>query len=80
MSQKVKIYKNTNRKSTAYNKYFAKAVYDNHFVETEQLAEYIQNRRIGGTVPMSIFSTENFEIRKNVIIFAAYKCSPEPSP
>jgi predicted histone-like DNA-binding protein len=44
MSQKVKIYKNTNRKSTAYNKYFAKAVYDNHFVETDQLAEYIQNR------------------------------------
>ncbi len=36
MSQKVKIYKNTNRKSTAYNKYFAKAVYDNHFVETDQ--------------------------------------------
>ena len=44
MSQKVKIYKNTNRKSTAYNKYFAKAVYDNHFVGTEELADFIQRQ------------------------------------
>ena len=44
MSQKVKIYKNNNRKSTAYNKYFAKAVYDNKFIETDQLADYIQSR------------------------------------
>ena len=44
MSQKVKIYKNTNRKSTAYNKYFAKPVYDNKFIETDQLADYIQGR------------------------------------
>jgi len=44
MSQKVKIYKNTNRKSTAYNKFFAKAVYDDKFIETDQLADYIQGR------------------------------------
>ena len=44
MSQKVKIYKNTNRKSTAYNKYFAKAVYDDKFIETDHLADYIQGR------------------------------------
>ena len=44
MSQKVKIYKNNNKKSTAYNKFFAKAVYDNRFIETDRLAEYIQSR------------------------------------
>jgi uncharacterized membrane protein YgcG len=43
MSQKYIKAKNNNEKNTAaYGKYFAQAVYDNHFVETEQLADFIQ--------------------------------------
>ena len=42
MSQKIKIVKNNNRKSTAYNKYYAVPVYDDRFITTEQLADYIQ--------------------------------------
>jgi len=42
MSQKVQIYKNTNSKSAAYGKYFVRAVYDNKFITTDELADYIQ--------------------------------------
>ena len=44
MSQKYIKTKNNNTYSSAYGKYFAQAVYDNHFVETEQLAEFIQTQ------------------------------------
>ena len=39
MSQKFIKNKNNNSKSEAYGKYYAKAVYDKKFIETEQLAE-----------------------------------------
>ena len=43
MSQKfIKSKNNNNMRSTAYGKYFAKAVYDKGFIGTKQLAEFIQ--------------------------------------
>ena len=44
MSQKFIKQKNNNSKSEAYGKYYAKAVYDKNFIETEQLADYIQQQ------------------------------------
>jgi len=44
MSQKFIKSQNKNSHSLAYRKYFTKAVYDNSFIETEQLAEFIQTQ------------------------------------
>ena len=44
MSQKFKKIQNSNSESTAYGKWYATAVYDTHFIETEQLAEFIQTQ------------------------------------
>ena len=44
MSQKFTKIKNTNMKSTAFGKWFATAVYDQHFIETDELAEFIQTQ------------------------------------
>ena len=44
MSQKYKKLQNKNDESTAYGKWYATAVYDQHFIETEQLAEFIQTQ------------------------------------
>ena len=44
MSQKTKKIQNSNSESTAYGKWYATAVYDSHFIETDQLAEFIQTQ------------------------------------
>ena len=44
MSQKFTKLQNKNDESTAYGKWFATAVYDHHFIETEELANYIQQQ------------------------------------
>lgn len=44
MSQKVQIYKNQNSKSLSFGKYYVRAVYDDHFITTDQLADYIQSQ------------------------------------
>ena len=44
MSQKFIKSKNNNQYNSAYGKYFAEAVYDNHFIGTEELAEFIQRQ------------------------------------
>jgi predicted histone-like DNA-binding protein len=44
MSQKYIKTQNNNSYSPAFKKFFAKAVYDNKFIETEQLAEFIQTQ------------------------------------
>ena len=44
MSQKFIKSQNNNTYTSAYGKYYAPAVYDNHFIETEQLAEFIQTQ------------------------------------
>ena len=44
MSQKFIKSQNKNSHSPAHGKYFTKAVYDNNFIETEQLAEFIQTQ------------------------------------
>jgi len=44
MSQKFIKSQNKNSSSQAFGKYFAQAVYDNHFVGTEELAEFIQRQ------------------------------------
>ena len=44
MSQKFKKLQNTNDDSTAFGKWFATAVYDQHFISTEELAEFIQTQ------------------------------------
>jgi hypothetical protein len=44
MSQKFKNLQNTNDDSTAFGKWFATAVYDQHFIETKQLADFIQTQ------------------------------------
>ena len=44
MSQKFTKLQNKNDESTAYGKWFATAVYDQHFIETEDLANCIQQQ------------------------------------
>ena len=44
MSQKYRKIQNKNDESTAYGKWFATAVYDQRFIETEELAEFIQTQ------------------------------------
>ena len=44
MSQKFRKIQNSNDDSTAFGKWFATAVYDQHFIETEELAEFIQTQ------------------------------------
>ena len=44
MSQKFIKSQNKNSSSQAFGKYFAHAVYDNHFVGTEELADFIQRQ------------------------------------
>ena len=44
MSQKYIKSKNNNAKSPAYGKYYAKAVYDEKFVETDDIADFIQTQ------------------------------------
>ena len=44
MSQKFIKSKNNNQYNAAYGKYFATAVYDSHFVGTDELAEFIQRQ------------------------------------
>ena len=44
MSQKFIKTQNNNSFSSTFGKHYATAVYDNHFVETEQLAEFIQTQ------------------------------------
>ena len=44
MSQKFTKLQNKNDESTAFGKWFATAVYDQHFIETEELAHYIQQQ------------------------------------
>ena len=44
MSQKYIKRQNKNSYNVAYGKYYATAVYDNHFIGTEELAEFIQTQ------------------------------------
>ena len=44
MSQKFIKSQNKNEQSSAYGKYFAMAVYDNHFIGTEELSDFIQRQ------------------------------------
>ena len=44
MSQKFKKLQNQNDDSSAFGKWFATAVYDQHFITTEELAEFIQTQ------------------------------------
>ena len=44
MSQKFIKKQNKNNQSLAYGKYFAQAVYDSHFLGTEELADFIQRQ------------------------------------
>ena len=44
MSQKYIKTKNNNRFSKAYNKYYAQAVYEKKFIETDELADFIQKQ------------------------------------
>ena len=44
MAQKFIKSKNNNNKSLAYGKYFATAVYDEKFITTEQIADFIQQQ------------------------------------
>ena len=44
MSQKFIKARNNNSHSEAYGKYYAQAVYDNHFIGTEELADFIQRQ------------------------------------
>jgi predicted histone-like DNA-binding protein len=44
MAQKFKKLQNMNDDTTAFGKWFATAVYDQHFITTEELAEFIQTQ------------------------------------
>ena len=45
MSQKyIKSQNNNSHNATSYGKYYATAVYDNHFIGTEELADFIQSQ------------------------------------
>ena len=57
MSQKYIKTQNKNNQSAAYGKYYAQAVYDTKFIETEELASFIQTqasvKNIKSTVGLS---------------------------
>ena len=42
MSQKIQVYKNTSRDSASFGKYYVRPVYDDGYITTDQLADYIQ--------------------------------------
>ena len=44
MSQKIQKYRNTNELSKCFGKYYVRAVYDEKFITTEELAEFIQTQ------------------------------------
>jgi predicted histone-like DNA-binding protein len=44
MSQKLQIWKNNNPQSPAYGKFYVRAIYDDAFITTEQLADFIQTQ------------------------------------
>ncbi|MBO6187234.1 MAG: HU family DNA-binding protein [Prevotella sp.] len=44
MANKYALQKNTNSKSLAFGKYYARPLYDDKFVELDELAEYIQQQ------------------------------------
>ena len=44
MAQKLQIYKNTNEESKIFGKYLVRAVYDNRFIGTSELADFIQTQ------------------------------------
>ena len=44
MSQKFIKLKNNNSSNKAFGKYYATAVYDNHFVGTDEIADFIQRQ------------------------------------
>ena len=44
MSQKYIKTQNNNQYNSSFGKYYAKAVYDNHFIETDEIADYIQTQ------------------------------------
>ena len=61
MSQKFKKIQNKNDESTAYGKWFATAVYDQHFIETEELANFIQTQASVKKVGFSSIGTTEKE-------------------
>ena len=42
MSQKIQVYKNTNESSSSFGKFYVRAVYDDSYITTEELADFIQ--------------------------------------
>jgi predicted histone-like DNA-binding protein len=42
MSQKIQVYKNTTSGSTTFGKYYVRPVYDNSYITTDELADFIQ--------------------------------------
>jgi len=42
MSQKIQVYKITNENSPSFGKYFVRPVYDDKYITTEELADFIQ--------------------------------------
>ena len=60
MSQKFKKIQNKNDESTAYGKWFATAVYDQHFIETERIV-------VGQTVNKKGQITQKYLITKSLV-------------
>jgi predicted histone-like DNA-binding protein len=44
MAQKLQVYKDTHRDSATYGKYYVRPVYDDDFITTDLLADYIQTQ------------------------------------
>ena len=42
MSQKIQVYKNVNENSPSFGKYFVRPVYDDNYITTEELSDFIQ--------------------------------------
>ena len=42
MAQKIQVYKNVNENSPVFGKYFVRPVYDDNYITTEELADFIQ--------------------------------------
>ena len=42
MAQKIQVYKNVNENSPSFGKYFVRPVYDDNYITTEELADFIQ--------------------------------------
>ena len=77
MAQKFKKLQNANDDSTAYGKWFATAVYDQHFIETERVVVGQTKNKKGKVVQKYVIVKT---LVKDVVFEETYDTSLQPEP